>query len=360
MKSKKVLILCPYPEHCAPSQRLKFEQYYGYFREQGLDLEISPFMSDSFWKIVYKPGKLHLKLWFTLLGYLRRIKDLSRAHRYDAVYVHLWVTPFGFPLFERLLCLCNPRIVYDIDDLVYLKANKSAANGFIAALKGRKKPILLMKKAKHVITCTPYLDQFVRQYNPHTTDISSTINTETYIPVPRQNPIPVIGWSGSHSTSGYVYLLENVLRAVYAEIPFTLKVIGDPGFHIEGIPTEAIAWNEAAEVRELNTFDIGIYPLPDEEWVLGKSGLKALQYMALEIPTVATAIGANFRVIEEGVSGFLVHNDDEWKARLLELLRDAQLRRTIGIEARKRVENLYSLHANKAHYLHSIFTVIQS
>lgn len=354
MKHQKVLILCPYPEHCAPSQRLKFEQYYDYFRQQGIELEISPFMRPAFWEIVYKPGNLHLKMWFTFLGYLRRIKDLFRAGRYDAVYVHLWVTPFGLPFFERLLCMRSKHVLYDIDDLVYLKANKSAANGFIAALKGRKKPILLMKKAQHIITCTPHLDQFVRQFNTHTTDISSTINTETYLPVERKNSLPVIGWSGSHSTSKYVYLLENVLREVYSEFPFQLKVIGDPSFHIEGIPTKAIAWQEATEVEELNTFDIGIYPLPNEEWVLGKSGLKALQYMALEIPTVATAIGANFRVIEDGVSGFLVNNEAEWKDRLLQLLRDTSIRKTIGKAARERVEQRYSIHANRETYLNCI------
>lgn len=354
MSSKKILILCPYPEHCAPSQRLKFEQYYDFLRSEGYELEISPFMSEAFWKIVYRPGNLAGKAWHTFRGYLRRTRDLIRAKRYDAVYVHLWVTPFGLPLFERLLLARTKHVLYDIDDLVYLKENKSAANGFIASLKGRKKPIMLMKKAKHVITCTPHLDAFVRELNPATTDISSTINTETYLPQERHNDPVIIGWSGSHSTSKYMYLLEDVLKAVHAEIPFVLKVIGDPSFHIEGLDIRAIAWNEATEVADLNTFDIGVYPLPDEEWVLGKSGLKALQYMALEIPTVATAIGANFRVIEDGVSGFLVHNETEWKNRLMALLNDARLRKSIGSAARERVEALYSIHANQQIYLESI------
>lgn len=357
--NKKILILCPYPENCAPSQRLKFEQYYSFLREHGFELEISPFMSNAFWKIVYKPGNLHLKAWFTLSGYFRRIKDLIRCKRYDAVYVHLWVTPFGFPLFERLLFARTRHVLYDIDDLVYLKANKSAANGFIAAVKGRRKPIVLMQKARHVITCTPYLDEFVRRYNSSTTDISSTINTETYLPEQnKQNALPVIGWSGSHSTSKYLYLLKEVLLEIQQEYPFVLKVIGDPDFHIDGLTIQAIRWEEATEVQELNDFDIGVYPLPDEEWVLGKSGLKALQYMALEIPTVATAIGANFRVIEDGVSGYLVTTNDEWKNRLLTLLKDAALRRAIGQAARIRVEAHYSIHANRQQYLNSIITAI--
>jgi L-malate glycosyltransferase len=44
--------------------------------------------------------------------------------------------------------------------------------------------IYLMKKANHVITCTPFLDEFVKKYNPNTTDISSTVDTEKrYLPL---------------------------------------------------------------------------------------------------------------------------------------------------------------------------------
>ncbi len=92
-------------------------------------------------------------------------------------------------------------------------------------------------------------------------------------------------------------------------------------------------WSSASEVTDLQRIDIGLYPLPDEEWVLGKSGLKALQYMALGIPTVATAVGANFRVIEDGVSGFLVRSDSEWIDALSRLIDDPELRLRIGQNA---------------------------
>jgi glycosyltransferase involved in cell wall biosynthesis len=76
--------------------------------------------------------------------------------------------------------------------------------------------------------------------------------------------------------------------------------------------------------------------------------------MALGIPTVATAIGCNDRVIEDGVSGYLVSTPEEWIARLSQLLDDPQLRRMIGRNARDRVERFYSVDANKHAYL-SIF-----
>lgn len=357
---KKILVLCPYPENCAPSQRLKFEQYYGHFRENGYQIVVRPFVSETFWKIIYKPGNIHLKIWFTFLGYIKRTKVLFQVRKYDVVYTHLWVTPLGIPIFEHLLCALTKKTIYDIDDLVYLKENKSKSNGFISILKGRKKPIVLMRKSAHVITCTPYLDEFVRKYNQNTTDISSTINTEDYIPSKIvQNNLPIIGWSGSHSTSKYVYLLETVLRKVNEIIPFELKIIGDSKFKIDGLNINAIDWKETNEVAELNTFDIGIYPLPNEEWVLGKSGLKALQYMALEIPTVATAIGANYRVIEDQVSGFLVSTEDEWIDTLISLLQDENKRKSIGLMGRKQVEQKYSILANQSTYLDILNTVVR-
>ncbi|MFK7905248.1 MAG: glycosyltransferase family 4 protein [Chitinophagales bacterium] len=352
MKRKKILLICPHPEDTAPGQRLKYEQYLTYLRSEGYDIEVSPFMSMAFWNVVYKKGHFLQKVFWTLVGYARRVVDLFRLPFYDGVYIFLWVTPFGPPIFERLYALFNPKIIYDIDDMVFLR-HSSSANRFMESFKGRGKPIFLMKKAKHVIVCTPKLDNFVQQFNTNTTDISSTINTKTYLPVnsySNENPI-TIGWSGSHSTSKYLHLLKDVFLELQKIHPFKLLVIGDPSFQMEGIDLEAIKWESATEVQNLQRIDIGVYPLPDEEWVYGKSGLKALQYMTLGIPTVATAIGANFRVIEEGVSGFLVKTDAEWLKVLQQLLEDEVLRKRMGIEARKRVEDYYSIEANKHKYL---------
>jgi len=245
--------------------------------------------------------------------------------------------------------------VYDIDDLIYLSDAKSSANRFVALFKGRKKPIYLMKVSDHVITCTPYLDQFVRRFNEHTTDISSTIDTDLYHPRAgydlRNNEL-VLGWSGSHSTSRYLYLLEPVFQKLREnQVPFRLLVMGDPGFRIPGINIEAIPWKEEYEVEVISRFDIGLYPLPDEQWVYGKSGLKALQYMAAGVPTIATAIGTNFRIIIDGYNGFLVRTPEEWYQRIRELYSDTELRMKIGCRAAEMVDRHYSINKNKHTYL---------
>ena len=284
--------------------------------------------------------------------------DLIRLHKYDVVYVHLWVTPIGPPIFERLVRWRSKRLIYDIDDMIFL-GHHSEANRLFRFLKGRKKMIHLMKNSDHVITCTPKLDEFVRQYNSSTTDISSTIDMSMYVAKENkkiEDEEIVLGWSGSHSTSKYLHLLDEVIIDLSKRYKIKLKVIGDPLFSIPGVNVEAIAWSEASEVKELKSFDIGLYPLPDEEWVYGKSGLKALQYMALGIPTVATAIGANFRVIEDGVSGSLVPPDDlnAWVNSIELIIKDKERFKKYSLQGQDKVESQYSLNANLNHYIQAL------
>jgi glycosyltransferase involved in cell wall biosynthesis len=358
---KKLLVICPHPVGVAPGQRLKYEQYFDYFEQNNIEVIVSPFMSERFQHIVYKKGYFLEKIFWTVIGYLKRIFTIFSLWQYDAVYIFLWVTPFGPPVFESIFCFLNRKVIYDIDDMVFL-APASNANKFIAKLKGKTKMIYLMKKAKHVIVCTPTLEEISKKYNEKVTDISSTINTDTYKVVNKyvNNGRITIGWSGSHSTSKYLKLLENVFIELKKKYDFEIIAIGDPLFEFPSkLKCDSLPWTEKTEVITLQKFDIGVYPLTlNDPWVLGKSGLKALQYMALGIPTIATAIGANCRVIEDNVSGFLVTDENQWISRISMLIEDASLRKRIGTEARKRVEKLFSVHSNRDTYLNVIKQVI--
>jgi glycosyltransferase involved in cell wall biosynthesis len=350
----RLLVLCPYPEGVAPSQRLKYEQYFDFLAANNWEVTVRPFISPELWRIMYEHDRLALKVWYTLAGYVYRISLLRSISSYDVVYIHLWATPFGMPLYEWIIRRLSKKLIYDIDDLIYLKRIKSRASGIVSIIKGRKKPLFLMRNADHVITCTPYLDGFARQFNLRTTDISSTVNTEIYLPANRYygGDKLVLGWSGSHSTSRYLHLLKDVLLQLSKDYDFSLLVMGDPRFSLPGLDIEIVGWSAATEVPTLARMDIGLYPLPaDDHWVLGKSGLKAIQYMAMGLPTIATAIGANFRVIEHGVSGFLVTNEEEWYECLQKLICDPATRMRIGQEGRKRVLERFSVYANRNTYL---------
>ena len=353
-KVKRLYVLSPYPHDHAPSQRLKFEQYYSEFGKAGYAITISPFISASFWKVVYKKGHYAKKFLFTLASYFRRFVDLFRIPFYDVVYVHLWVTPFGPPIFEWLVTKLSKRVIYDIDDMIYLRENKSKANAVISNFKGKKKPIFLFKHADHVITCTSFLEEYAKKFNGHVTDIPVSIDTMTYRPKEdyrQKEKKIVLGWSGSLSTSPYMHLLDEVLHELRKGTDFKLLVIGDNNFSIPGIDVEALSWTKEKEMSSLQRFDIGLYPLPDEPWIYGKGGGKALQYMSLGIPTVASALGANFTIIENDKNGFLVTSKEQWFNALSALIKDQALRERIGKAGVQTIEKKFSVKANKDKYL---------
>lgn len=354
------MVICPHQVDVAPGQRLKYEQYFSNWQENGYDIDIRPFFSKRMQSILYIKGRIPEKMFWVLWGHLRRIATAFTLKRYNAVYVFLWITPFGYPFFERIYCSINPNVIYDIDDAIFIKA-KSIVNRSMDFLRGMNKPFFLMRKAKQVITCTPYLTDIARKYNKNVTDISSTINTETYIPANQYHNDHklVLGWSGSHSTSPFLQLIRETLIELQSQIPFKFIVMGDGEFSMDGIEDlEVIPWSVENEIPTLQRFDIGLYPLPlDSEWVLGKSGLKALQYMAVGVPVVATAMGANYRIMEHGKTGFLVQTKQEWIDAIRTLANDPELRKRVGLAGRDNVEANYSIHANAPVYLNIINSV---
>lgn len=355
------LFLTPYPVHCAPSQRLKFEQYYASFQDHDIDVVVSPFVTPAFWRVLYKRGFYVRKMMFGVLGHVRRLRDLRRAAQFDFVYIHLWALPFGPPWFEEFLARRGVKLIYDIDDLIYLP-RASAANPFVRAFRKRDRIVRIMRAASHVIVCTEHLRRFAAEFNPRVSNISSTIDTDIY--QPRQHSderqSATIGWSGSHSTAPFLHEIAPAIREVSRRFNVRLLVIGGGAVEIEGVTVEARPWSLQRETADLTEMDIGVYPLPDEEWVFGKSGLKALQYMGAGVPVVATRLGAACDFIRDGENGFLAGSTDEWVEKLSRLILDPGLRARMGRAGRATVEDRFSVRVTAPAYLRIIESVIES
>jgi len=358
---KKILIVCPYPEGVAPSQRLKFEQYYEYFKQENYDIHVESFQTLKLWQSAYNSNGIYIKIFWTIVGYIKRTLLIFNLRNYDLVYIHLWVTPFGAPFYEYIYTKISRKLIFDIDDLVFLE-NSSQANSWISKFKGRKKPLYLIKNCNHIITCTPFLNNFCKKWNNNTTEISSTINTKKYeINKNKNNENKIIiGWSGSHSTAKYVHLISEVLKKISHKYCVKLIIMGSKNFKITDVECDAFDWNEDIEISTIQKFDIGLYPLPNELWVHGKSGLKAIQYMGCGIPTIAANVGEAIKnIIQHGENGFLATTEEEWFNYLSLLIENPDLRKKLGENARKTVEEKYSVEANKHLYLQAIKQVLK-
>ena len=348
----RILFVVPYPFNSAPSQRLKFEQYYSIFKQNGFEITHKSFIGKNLWKVIYKKGFYFTKFLLTIISYIKRGVLLFSIRKYDIVYVHLWCTPFGPALYEWILKKLSRKLIYDLDDMVHL-GNTSEQNKIISILKSNSKVEYLAKNADHIFTSTHKLVEYLYKYNLDISLIPATIDTNRYIPSFQEEKNEIcIGWSGSQTTSKYLHLLDEVLKDITSKHPVKILVMGDPLFEIKGLRNlELLQWSAKEELTHLQKFNIGLHPLPDEEWVYGKSGGKLVQYMAVGIPTIASAIGPNYEAIKQGYNGFLVKNRQEWIDKLELLILNESLRKEMGINARNFAIENYSLEANKNKYL---------
>ena len=129
------------------------------------------------------------------------------------------------------------------------------------------------------------------------------------------------------------------------------KVISDHLFSDPELPITACIWNADTEAEDLEDIDIGIMPLPDDEWSRGKCGFKGLQYMGMGKAVVLGAVGANLDIVQDGVNGFLASTEEEWTEKLGRLINDADLRRRMGSAARDTVVERYSVIAWRDRYI---------
>jgi glycosyltransferase involved in cell wall biosynthesis len=360
-----MLVLCPFPQGVAAGQRLKYEQYFDDWRAQGWKIDVSCFMAPDVWEVAYQPGHVARKVAGVLRGHLRRLLDLRRVHRYDLVYVFMWVTPFGSTLMERLVRWLACRVVYDIEDNVLLGQRLPSSynpNAIISWLKGPRKAEFLIRHSDHVIASSPYLrDVCLREQGARAcTYISSSVDTARFVPRGHaaQGKITV-GWTGTFSSRIYLDQLRTVFQSLAQRVEYKLRVIGNFDYELPGVDLEVVRWKRETEVSDLQVLDIGVYPLPEDEWVMGKSGLKAIQYMAFGLPTVASNAGMTPMIIRDGENGLLVSTEQQWIEALERLIRDPALRQRLGSTARLDAMEHYSTEAIGKQYWHVLEKVIR-
>jgi len=323
----------------------------------GVEVTFRSFEDESLHAVLYRQGQTADKVKLILRALARRAGEVKRAREFDAVYILREAALLGPPVFERLVARSGVPFIFDFDDAVFI-SYVSPANGYLSYLKFPGKTRAICRMAAHVMAGNDYLADYARAVNPRVTIVPTTIDTDKYTPDfsrAAADP-PVIGWTGSFSTAQHLRTLSGALQRLAKDERFRLRVIGAPGFTLEGVDTEVLPWRSETEVEDLRQFDIGVMPLPDDKWSRGKCGLKALQCMALGVPTVCSPVGVNSVIIRDNENGMLAATEDEWVERLTRLLRSPELRERLGRAGRASVEAEYSAVAQAPR----VFKIIES
>jgi len=351
----RILFVAAHRPGRSPSQRYRFEQFVPYWEQHGYSVEYAWIISAEDDELFYSPGNLTAKARIYLKSLKLRAEHVRRAAEFDLVVVQREAFMTGSIRFEKALSRTGTPVIYDFDDAIW-QMDVSDANRSLKWLKAPGKTAKIIRMADHVIAGNEYLADHARKYNPSVEVIPTVVDTELYVPGPpnvRSDGTVIIGWTGSYTSMAHLRTALPVLKALQAEhgdrIGF--RMISDRDMEEPGLRVENVRWNAATEAQDLAAMDIGIMPLPDNEWSRGKCGFKGLQYMGMAKPVVLTRVGVNTTIVHDGVNGFLASTDDEWREKLNKLIADAELRQRLGAAARRTVEEKYSVIAWRDRYL---------
>ncbi len=180
--------------------------------------------------------------------------------------------------------------------------------------------------------------------------IPTIADTGKFCPAEKDNDIPVVGWIGTHSTFPFLESLFPVLERLASKHNFILKIVGagKEDVSIPGVNTTSLEWNLDREVADFQSLDIGLYPVvisdsANSEWLMGKSGFKAIQYMAVGIPFVMSPVGVCAEIGEANSTHFNAATAEDWCNSLDKLLSDGELRRQMGEKGREHSLKYYSV-----------------
>jgi glycosyltransferase involved in cell wall biosynthesis len=358
----RILFVSPYPRDRAPSQRFRFEQYVDFLAEHGFTTTFSPILRGDEYELMYRRGAVARKGAILARGVLQRLGEARAGGRFDIVIVHREAIQLGTAVFERLLARGPAKLIYDFDDAIWIR-DTSPANRRFDWLKRPQKTAQIIARADMVFAGNAYLATYARRFNPEVRVVPTTIDTGVYDarPAVRPDGRVCIGWTGSPTTLKHFELAVPALRRVRERFGDRVyfKLIGDEAYRHDELGIRGRPWRAETAVQDLAELDVGLMPLPDDEWSEGKCGFKGLQYMALRIPTIMSPVGVNTEIISDGQNGYLADSVEDWVARIGELVESPERRRELGEAARRTVVQRYSVDSQQAAYLGHLHDVLR-
>ena len=357
MNTIKVLAFSLYGP-LAASHRVRISQFIPGLHQDGIKLDVQSLLSDLYLRRTFSGSKASLIDLF--LSYLKRLSALFTSSSVDLYLIYGELLPL-VPSWLELFFINKPYI-YDFDDAFYLKYAQPRFS-WLQPLLSNKTSRMISSAA--LVTAGNYeLVKYARQYNPNVVYLPSVIDvTQLRPPLEPKAIAPLqpftVGWIGTPSTAPFLNELIIPLERLSSSLPVRLIVVGGPAPDIPGVHVIQKPWSLDTELSLLQSFDVGVMPLPDTAWTRGKCAYKLLQCMACGVPVVASPVGANCDAVPP-TCGTLVSSADEWHLALYRLATNPFLRSEMGLSARHWVETNYSLHTSLPVLSSAIRRVVQT
>ncbi|WP_411696521.1 glycosyltransferase [Enterobacter pasteurii] len=339
----KLLILSKY-ESLGASSRLRSLDYIEYFEKEGIKTTVSALFDNEYLRKLYskkKRSKISLVKY-----YLHRIKViLFDLKKYDVIFLEKEAFPYLPGIFERLICNAKIPYIVDYDDAIFHNYDLTTSKFKKLLLQNKLKPLL--SNASYVTVGNSYLENLaIKNGAKNVLKIPTVININRYHKDSDSKlDVIKIGWIGSPSTTKYLKLIWPVFEKLKHHTNIRLITIGADVIDDCPIPVEQLPWSLDSECEILQTISIGIMPLEDGPWEKGKCGYKLIQYMASSKPVIASNVGFNSEVVTPDV-GFLANTEEDWFQAFNYILEKPEILQSMGTNARRRVEENYTLQIN--------------
>jgi glycosyltransferase involved in cell wall biosynthesis len=277
-----------------------------------------------------------------LSSYQEEEEILRKAQKSDIIFVEKRLFRIGF---LKKLKNTNRKIVFDFDDAIMESHNESRSNSTKNRALERFHATCAISDL--VLAGNKYLASKVPNIPGEVITFPTVVNFEAYQKhsnhPQRKDELIRLGWIGQPVNYHYLEALSSVFENIHRSHPNAiLTVISKGDTSIKTIPIEHIEWSEETEIDSLSNIDIGLMPLPNDEYAKGKCSLKAIQYMAMGIPVIASNVGGNADVIRNRTDGYVI-NDADWTDKISHLINNQPLREKMGNSARCNIKENFSL-----------------
>lgn len=273
---------------------------------------------------------------------LSAFHQIRKAKKFDVVFLQKFIFPPRFDWFDKFVYKLS-NLVLDIPDAIFCtpSSNKPIYESKLRAL---------CKTAKSIMVSNKFMYDWVGI--PEKTIIMPTVLNTSNVPTryySREKKNIVVGWNGQNYQLPLMEPLFDVLGKISSmpnvEVRFITSTIKDKT-KFKGMGINIVPFDSVKKFTMLQDIDIGLMPMDNSDFSLGKFSLKIIQYMACGVAVVCSPIGSNKEIIEDGENGCYASTPDEWYDKICDLINSPEKRIVYGKAARKKVEQKYSAEAN--------------
>ena len=362
MKDKKIFVYVNAPYVC-PSGYYRILQYIDSDTIQSVT--IHGLMTANVYKKWHSLSKHSQKFFSALLFVFINIRtlcflisDITKAKKGDILIINRTISPryisFIHVLLLKLLCR-KTQLIWDFDDNI-LQSGTCSVKEFNVLSEMSKRIIVTHTFLKNTImgvyhdkvTLFPTTDGDMCKYNLFEILEERRKLFDCEI---------CLVWVATSGGLIYLQRIIPILEDTAKKILYSsgrllrLKVVCNKPLETqtEFLKIDNILWNHDTAIQCMKYAHIGIMPLIENEFTLGKGGFKLIQYLSIGLPVIASNVGFNNEIINSEC-GFSLNDKDDlmsWEMAIISMTESWEKYEQLAIHAKKQYDDNYSFRRNK-------------